>query len=203
MPWWCRIGVCDAMFSLMMFFWVLVPCRLVGRCQRFGETYCLHLQGWSLHRCENIKSRPLVCFWALLLSHCNVKNQFRICMYVTANGWSSGTIRFAAFGNSWFRLPQKLIGGSSLKLKSRGSSVSLTTDWTTGVRSPTEAEDFSSSLCVQTGSGAHLASCTMCTGGSFPGGKAQPGRDADHSPPSRLRLSRSYTSSHPMRLHGV
>jgi hypothetical protein len=38
------------------------------------------------------------------------------------------------------------------------------------VRSPTEAEDFSSSLCVQTGSGAHPDSCTMGTGGSFPRG---------------------------------
>jgi hypothetical protein len=26
---------------MMMFFWVLAPCRLVGRCQHFGETYCL------------------------------------------------------------------------------------------------------------------------------------------------------------------
>jgi hypothetical protein len=51
-----------------------------------------------------------------------------------------------------------------------------------GVRSPTGAEDFSSSLCVQTGSGAHPASYLMGTGGSFPGGKARPGRDADHSP---------------------
>jgi hypothetical protein len=41
---------------------------------------------------------------------------------------------------------------------------------------------FSSSPCVQTGSGAHSASCTMGTGGPFPGGKARPGRDADHSP---------------------
>jgi hypothetical protein len=32
---------------MMFFFWVLAPCRLVGRCQRFGETYCLHLQGLS------------------------------------------------------------------------------------------------------------------------------------------------------------
>jgi hypothetical protein len=30
-----------------------------------------------------------------------------------------------------------------------------------GVRSPAGAKDFSSSLCVQTGSGAHPASCTM------------------------------------------
>jgi hypothetical protein len=53
-----------------------------------------------------------------------------------------------------------------------------------GVRSPAGAKDFSSNLCVQTGSGAHPASCTMGTGGPFPGGKARPGRDADHSPPS-------------------
>jgi hypothetical protein len=59
---------------------------------------------------------------------------------------------------------------------------SFTTDWTTRVRSPAEAKDCSSILCVQTGSGAHPASCTMGTGGPFSGGKARPGRDADHSP---------------------
>jgi hypothetical protein len=59
----------------------------------------------------------------------------------------------------------------------------LTTDRTTGVRSPTEAEDFSSSLCVQTGSGSHPATCPMGTGG-----KARPGRDADHSPPSSAEV---------------
>jgi len=36
---------------------------------------------------------------------------------------------------------------------------------------------------VQTGPGAHPASCTMVTG-PFPGGKEQPGRDANPSPPS-------------------
>jgi hypothetical protein len=41
-------------------------------------------------------------------------------------------------------------------------------------------KDFSFSLCVQTGSGAHPASCTMDTGGIFPGAKVRPGRDADH-----------------------
>jgi hypothetical protein len=50
------------------------------------------------------------------------------------------------------------------------------------VRSPAGAKDFSSIICVQTGSGAHPASCTMGTGGPFLGGKARPGRDADHSP---------------------
>jgi hypothetical protein len=39
-------------------------------------------------------------------------------------------------------------------------------------------------ICVQTGSGAQPASCTMGTGGPFPGAKAWLGRDADHSPPS-------------------
>jgi hypothetical protein len=29
----------------MLFIWILMLCRLIGRCQHFGETYCLHLQG--------------------------------------------------------------------------------------------------------------------------------------------------------------
>jgi hypothetical protein len=45
----------------------------------------------------------------------------------------------------------------------------LTKHWATGVRSPTEVEDFSSIICIQTGSGAHPASYTMGTGGSSPG----------------------------------
>jgi hypothetical protein len=40
-------------------------------------------------------------------------------------------------------------------------------------------KDFSSRLSVHTGSEAHPASCPMGTGG-----KARPGCDADHSPPS-------------------
>jgi hypothetical protein len=56
-------------------------------------------------------------------------------------------------------------------------------DWATGVRSPAEVKDFSSSLCVQTGSEAHPASCPVGAGGPFPGSKARPRRDADHSPP--------------------
>jgi hypothetical protein len=41
-----------------------------------------------------------------------------------------------------------------------------------GVRSPAGAKGFSSNLCVQTGSETHPASCTMGTGGPFPGGKS-------------------------------
>jgi hypothetical protein len=57
-----------------------------------------------------------------------------------------------------------------------------------GVRSPAGAKDFSSILCVQTGSGAHPTSCTMGTGGPFPEGKSRPGRKADHSPPSSAEV---------------
>jgi hypothetical protein len=51
------------------------------------------------------------------------------------------------------------------------------------VRSPTGA-DFSSSPCVQTGSGDPPASYSMGT----ERGKERPGRDADHSPPSSTEV---------------
>jgi hypothetical protein len=60
--------------------------------------------------------------------------------------------------------------------------------WSIEDRSPAGVKYFSSNLCVQTGSGAHPASCTMGTGGPFPGGKALPGREADHSPPSSAEV---------------
>jgi hypothetical protein len=56
------------------------------------------------------------------------------------------------------------------------------------VQSLAGAEDFSSSLCVQTGSGAHPAFCPVGTGGPSSRGKTQPGRDADHSPPSSAEV---------------
>jgi hypothetical protein len=67
-------------------------------------------------------------------------------------------------------------------VRSRGSSGSIVSDYGRG-SVPTEAEDFSSSPCFQTSSGAHSGSYPMGTGGPFPGGKARPGRDADHSSP--------------------
>jgi hypothetical protein len=76
---------------------------------------------------------------------------------------------------------------------SRGSSGSIVSDYglddrAIWVRSQAGAKDFSSSLFVQTGSGAHPAYCPMGTGGPFSGGKARPGRDADHSPPSSAEV---------------
>jgi hypothetical protein len=74
-----------------------------------------------------------------------------------------------------------------------------------GVRSPAGAKDFSSLLCVQTGSGAHPASCPIGTGGPFPGVKRGRGvmlTTHPHLVP-RSWMSMSYTSSPPKRLHGV
>jgi hypothetical protein len=56
------------------------------------------------------------------------------------------------------------------------------------VRSPAEANDFSSILCVQTDSADNPAPYTMSTGCPFPEGKARPGRDADHSLPSSTEV---------------
>jgi hypothetical protein len=76
---------------------------------------------------------------------------------------------------------------------SGGSSGSIVSDYGLDdreieVRSPTGAEDFSSSPYVQTGSEAHPASYPMGTGDPFPGGKARPGRNANHSPPSSAEV---------------
>jgi hypothetical protein len=76
------------------------------------------------------------------------------------------------------------------------SVSSVTMDWTARVQSLTGRDDFSSSFCIQTGSGAHPE---VGARGFFPGGKAWPGCDADHSPASSAEVKKeySYTSSHP------
>jgi hypothetical protein len=85
-----------------------------------------------------------------------------------------------------------------------GSSVSIVSDYgldnrAIGVRSSAGAKYFPSSLCVQTGSGVHPASCTMGTGGHFPGAKRGRGVTLTTHPHlmPRSRMSRSYISSHP------
>jgi hypothetical protein len=75
----------------------------------------------------------------------------------------------------------------------------LTTVCTTGVRSPAGKKNFFSNLCVQTGSGAHPASCTMGTGGPFPGAKRGRGvtLTTHHHLVPRSRMSKICTSSPP------
>jgi hypothetical protein len=77
------------------------------------------------------------------------------------------------------------------RIWSRGSSVSIVSDYGLDDRDSIPERDrgfFSSILCVQTGSGAHPASCIIGTGGPFPGGNAWPGRDTDNSPPSSAEV---------------
>jgi hypothetical protein len=43
-----RFEVLMAVKMSMLVFWIVTPCELVGRDQRFGGTYYLHLQGWRV-----------------------------------------------------------------------------------------------------------------------------------------------------------
>jgi hypothetical protein len=66
--------------------------------------------------------------------------------------------------------------------------------------------DFSVHHRIQTGSGTLPASYPMGIVGSFPGGGVKrPGREVEQSPPSsaEFRTAWSYTSTPPIRLHGV
>jgi hypothetical protein len=84
-----------------------------------------------------------------------------------------------------------------------GSSVSIVSDYRLDdraieVRSPAEANDFSCSLCVQTGSGAHPASCRMGYVDLSPGLKRGRGVTLTTHPHLVPKsTSRSYTSAPP------
>jgi hypothetical protein len=67
------------------------------------------------------------------------------------------------------------------------------------VRFPAGTGNFSLHHCVQSSSGVHPSSYPMGTGGCFPVDKA------DHSHASRAEVKNtwSYTSTPPIRLHGV
>jgi hypothetical protein len=72
----------------MLFFWILAPCRLAGRCQHFAETYCLHLQGWRniLSPSSGLKMRQYVSpkRWHLPTSLHGAKTQKNSIIILTA-----------------------------------------------------------------------------------------------------------------------
>jgi hypothetical protein len=74
------------------------------------------------------------------------------------------------------------------------------------VRSLAEVKEFSSSLCVQTGSEAHPHSCTICTGGVL-STRLKHGRGVKLTTHPHLvpksRMNRSYYLLSPKRLRGV
>jgi hypothetical protein len=88
-----------------------------------------------------------------------------------------------------------------ISLTSRCSSDGIVSDYgldgqAIGVWSPTGAKDFSSNLCVQTGSEAHPASCTTGIRGPFPRAKRGRGMTLTTHPHlvPRSGMCRSYTS---------
>jgi hypothetical protein len=74
--------------------------------------------------------------------------------------------------------------------RSRCSSDSIVSDYGLDNRGsiPAEVKDFSSNLRVYTSSEVHPAPSTMGIVGPFPGNKAWPGHDADHSPTSSAEV---------------
>jgi hypothetical protein len=94
------------------------------------------------------------------------------------------------------RLDKNYSATWSYLVQSWGSSVSIS-DYRLDHRGsiPAEAKEFSSSLCVQTSSGAHPASLPRGTGGPFPGVKRGWGVKLTihlHLVP-RSRMTRSYS----------
>jgi hypothetical protein len=133
-----------------------------------------------------VSSCPDVSMWVLIPN-----SQLN---YVTAGVGKQINTRLLAI-SAQLRLYEFLLGRGQrlVKVWSRSISVSIVSgygldDRAIVVRSPIETRDFSCSLCIQTGSGAHPASCTVDIGRPFPGAKARPGRDADHSPPSSAEV---------------
>jgi hypothetical protein len=174
---------------------VLAPSRLVGRCWRVGWRCCPHLRFHALAK-------------QLVLLQCDVPCHYPGTERTETWMWS-GVVELYRhsiyFPGSSFLIPGLYISAvislavrylcalflhfihfTNTSSEQVAESVQcLTTDRTAGVRSPTEEEHFSSSPFVQTGSGAHPASCTVGTGG-----KARPESDADHSPPSSAEVKK-------------
>jgi hypothetical protein len=73
---------------------------------------------------------------------------------------------------------------------SRGSVVGIATGYGLGLEFESRyGQEFSLLHFAQTGTGAHSTSYPMGTGGSFLGVK-RPGREADHSPPTSVKVQK-------------
>jgi hypothetical protein len=201
----------------MRVFCDVAPFSLIGVDRRLRDAHCLHHQGdenslpWRWRRYSPLKSqytptrlhgaisqnvgifiiRYVLFLLSLFSSDSNQSLNFLSFLFLSSFSFHS---RFhPPLSTSFISL---LI---SYTFGSRCGSASIVSDYgldyrVIRVRSPVEAKDFSCSLCVQTSSGSHPVSYPMGTGGPFPGGKARPGREADHSTHLVPRsMSRSYT----------
>jgi hypothetical protein len=149
-----------------------ISCRIIILC---FETFCLLIKLPSQTTGKSILGTCITGLWKNPHWQDDHQWQWRV------NVWYSITRPYFIEGS---------LSGCTGSTRSRGSSVSIVTDY--GLDDwgliPDRGRGFSSSLCVQTGSGAHPASCPMGNGASFPRGKEQLGHDVDHSPPSSAEV---------------
>jgi hypothetical protein len=184
-------------------FWDILPCKIIVD-RRFRGAYCLHHQGcstyiWNVGRQFYTAVYPRRQLWTELSKS---KHSLFIISEYSYISFLEETLLVCDENKIWKQWKLKCLilfllqtCGLCVNINfwSRVSSGSIVSDYgldcqAIGVQSPAGAKDFPSSLCVQTGSRAHPASCTMGIGGPFPGGKARPGRDADHSPLSSAEV---------------
>jgi hypothetical protein len=100
--------------------------------------------------------------------------------------------------NRWYAT--HLLPYVASSFRSWGSSVSIVSDYRLDWGSiPQQRQRNFPLVSVQISYEAHPASYPKGTGSSFPGGKARPGRDADHSLPSSAKVKNEkvlYSSPH-------
>jgi hypothetical protein len=89
--------------------------------------------------------------------NCSKQARSRVNMYFTAHE----TAR-----SDGLRISYNITNSNTCFLRKAQLVRCLSTDWTTGVRSPAGAKNFSSILCVRE---AHTAFFPIYTGGPFPG----------------------------------
>jgi hypothetical protein len=82
---------------MLSFFWVLEPRSLVSICQRIGEIYCLHLQGWSgeAGKCRDlysVRGWESWVIWEVIWDYCDYlflkqfsSSVFKSRIFLTAN----------------------------------------------------------------------------------------------------------------------
>jgi hypothetical protein len=171
-----KLNVCEISgshggeYDVQIVFWDILPCKMIVD-RRYRGSYCLHHQGLMME--------------AVYTSETSVNFNVTTIRYIPKD--SKLHTRHRENLKSHYKKPPGPYKGD------RGNSVSVVSDYglddrAIGVRSPAGTTDFSSNLCVQTGSGAHPAPCTMGTGGPFPGPKRGRGVTLTNHPPSSAEV---------------
>jgi hypothetical protein len=142
----------------------------------------MHKDTW-VENTDSVMKQFIVCTLYSELSRC------RSVSIVSDYGLDDRAIGFRSpaeakyFSSMWdFKFSQRRVWFSELSSGLYCRVKWLSTDVSEVRTASIIRDDFTSNLCVQTGSGAHPASYPMVTGGTFPGVKARSGRDADYSP---------------------